>query len=106
MSDILVGADIIRPAAASHCFGFPSANSPRTTVLRAFLYNGIPYCKLRNCGNVLFLFRQEKNEKKPTKGRYEPKRPLWKPPPQRHPTAENVPIFGSLQCKNLQHFEL
>jgi len=26
-------------------------------------------------------------------------------PPQRHPTAENVPIFGSLQRENLQHFE-
>ena len=26
-------------------------------------------------------------------------RPLWKPQPQRHPTSENVPIFGSLPGK-------
>jgi len=40
------------------------------------------------------------------RGRYENAPPLKIPPPLRHPTSENVPIFGSLQRENLQYCEL
>ena len=33
-------------------------------------------------------------------------RPLKNPPPHRHPTPENVPIFGSLRRELFQVFEL
>ena len=48
-------------------------------------------------GNVLFLsLKKKRTIINQPKGRFEQRRPLWKPPPPRHPIPENVPIFGYL----------
>ena len=73
--------------------------------------------------NALFLSRQEKSQKKPSKGCCRAQRinntmvaggnhtiisatskssPLYNPQPQRHPALKNVPIFERLHIANLQ----
>ena len=48
------------------------------------------------CGYVTFLSLNKKVTKEVSQRGATKMRPLWKPPPPRHPTPENVPIFRCL----------
>ena len=57
---------------------------------------------ISSCGNVTFLSLNKKVTKEVSQRGSTKMRPLWKPQPHRHPTPENVPIFGRLPQANLQ----
>ena len=65
----------------------------------------IPFCDLRQCGNVTFLAAKKVTKEGGLRGHSEKACPLKKPlRAHRQPTPENVPIFGYLQVENLQVF--
>jgi len=47
-------------------------------------------------------FGKKRAKRSRVKGRYEQMRPLYNPPPHRHPAFKNVPIFERLQFANLK----
>ena len=53
--------------------------------------------KNKLCSHVTFLSLNKKVTKEVSQRGATKMRPLWKPPPPRHPIPENVPIFGHLQ---------
>ena len=57
--------------------------------------------KNKLCSHVTFLSLNKKVTKEVSQRGATKMRPLWKPPPHRHPTPENVPIFGRLPRENL-----
>ena len=68
------------------------------------LQEGIGYCNIDSAVCYFLVAEQESNQRSRPKGRYEPKRPLWKPQPHLQPAFKNVPIFERLQLKILQSF--
>ena len=68
------------------------------------LLKSISFCKSITAVNVTFLSLNKKVTKEVSQRGASKRRPLWKPPPLRRPTPENVPIFGSLQGGKLQVF--
>ena len=56
------------------------------------------------CGHVTFLSLNKKVTKEISQRGATKMRPLWKPPPLRHPVSKNVPIFEHLLLKDLQVF--